>query len=135
MLELADEFGYRGLPASDAESLGTWFRQAADSGSLVQYLETFAHTVGVMQQPDAIHRVARECALDLAADGVVYAEVRFAPELATARGSPSRTSSRRWSTASPRAAGRRPRPAPRSGSARCCARCGRTTAGRRSPGW
>ena len=32
-----------------------------------------------MQHPDAIHRVARECALDLAADGVVYAEVRFAP--------------------------------------------------------
>src|SRR3954467_6796693 len=88
VLELADEFGYRELPESDAASLGTWFRQAADSGSLVRYLETFAHTVGVMQQPDAIHRVARECALDLAADGVVYAEVRFAPELSTAQGLP-----------------------------------------------
>jgi adenosine deaminase len=85
-LELADEFGYRDLPAADPESLGVWFRQAADSGSLVRYLETFAHTVGVMQQPEAIHRVARECALDLAADGVVYAEVRFAPELSTADG-------------------------------------------------
>jgi adenosine deaminase len=85
VLELADEHGYRGLPASDPESLGRWFRQAADSGSLVQYLETFAHTVGVMQHPEAIHRVARECALDLAADGVVYAEVRFAPELSTAQ--------------------------------------------------
>jgi adenosine deaminase len=88
VLELADEHGYRGLPAADPESLGRWFRQAADSGSLVRYLETFAHTVGVMQHPDAIHRVARECALDLAADGVVYAEVRFAPELATAQGLP-----------------------------------------------
>jgi adenosine deaminase len=86
VLELADQFGYRDLPVADPESLGTWFRQAADSGSLVQYLETFAHTVGVMQQPEAIHRVARECALDLAADGVVYAEVRFAPELSTAEG-------------------------------------------------
>jgi adenosine deaminase len=86
VLELADEFGYRELPAADPESLGTWFRRAADSGSLVQYLETFAHTIGVMQQPEAIHRVARECALDLAADGVVYAEVRFAPELSTAQG-------------------------------------------------
>ncbi|MGZ4668222.1 MAG: adenosine deaminase [Blastococcus sp.] len=86
VLELADEAGYRDLPASDAESLGRWFRQAADSGSLVQYLETFAHTVGVMQRPEAIHRVARECALDLAADGVVYAEVRFAPELSIAQG-------------------------------------------------
>jgi adenosine deaminase len=86
VLELADQYGYRDLPATDPDSLGTWFRQAADSGSLVQYLETFAHTVGVMQHPDAIHRVARECALDLAADGVVYAEVRFAPELSTAQG-------------------------------------------------
>jgi adenosine deaminase len=86
VLELADEHGYRGLPAADADGLAAWFRQAADSGSLVRYLETFAHTVGVMQQPEAIHRVARECALDLAADGVVYAEVRFAPELSTTQG-------------------------------------------------
>ncbi|MCZ2859506.1 adenosine deaminase [Blastococcus sp. VKM Ac-2987] len=81
VLELADQLGYRALPASDAGSLGRWFREAADSGSLVQYLETFAHTVGVMQTPDAVQRVARECAQDLAADGVVYAEVRMAPEL------------------------------------------------------
>jgi adenosine deaminase len=86
VLELADEIGYRDLPAGDAEGLGRWFREAADSGSLVRYLETFAHTVAVMQRPEAIHRVARECALDLAADGVVYAEVRFAPELSTAQG-------------------------------------------------
>jgi adenosine deaminase len=86
ILELADEAGYRDLRADDADSLAAWLRQAADSGSLVRYLETFAHTVGVMQRPEAIHRVARECALDLAADGVVYAEVRFAPELSTAQG-------------------------------------------------
>jgi len=88
VLELADEIGYCDLPAGDAEGLGRWFREAADSGSLVRYLETFAHTVAVMQRPEAIHRVARECALDLAADGVVYAEVRFAPELSTAQGLP-----------------------------------------------
>ena len=88
VLELADAHGYRQLPADDAESLGHWFRQAADSGSLEKYLETFAHTVGVMQHPDAVARVARECALDLAADGVVYAEVRMAPELPTAQGTP-----------------------------------------------
>jgi len=88
VLELADEAGYRGLPTDDAGELGRWFRQAADSGSLERYLETFAHTVAVMQRPDAIARVARECALDLAADGVVLAEVRMAPELATAGGLP-----------------------------------------------
>ena len=73
--------GYVGLPTSDVEALGNWFYEAADSGSLVRYLETFAHTVAVMQTADALRRVARECALDLAADGVVYAESRFAPEL------------------------------------------------------
>ena len=88
VLELADEAGYRELPARDAQELGRWFRQAADSGSLVRYLETFAHTVAVMQRPEAVSRVARECALDLAADGVVYAEVRMAPELLTAQGTP-----------------------------------------------
>ena len=39
-----------------------------------------------MQERDAIARVASECAQDLAADGVVYAEVRMAPELCTERG-------------------------------------------------
>src|SRR3954454_3806992 len=88
VLELADEAGYRSLPADDAEALGRWFRQAADSGSLVRYLETFTHTVAVMQRPEAVSRVAHECALDLAADGVVYAEGRMAPELLTAQGTP-----------------------------------------------
>ncbi|SIR80462.1 adenosine deaminase [Williamsia sterculiae] len=80
VLELAQQVGYPDLPASDTESLARWFRTAADSGSLEQYLETFAHTVAVMQTAAALERVARECAEDLAADGVVYAEVRFAPE-------------------------------------------------------
>ena len=59
----------------------SFFRTAAHSGSLVRYLEPFAHTVGVMQTPEALHRVAYECVEDLAADNVVYAEIRFAPEL------------------------------------------------------
>ena len=85
ILELADAAGHR-LPASDAEALGNWFVAAADSGSLERYLETFAHTVAVMQTEAGLHRVARECALDLAADGVVYAEVRYAPEQHLERG-------------------------------------------------
>ena len=86
IIDLADHSGYAALPSTDAESLGAWFRDAADSGSLVRYLETFAHTVGVMQTPEALKRVAAECAQDLAADGVVYAEVRFAPELHVEQG-------------------------------------------------
>ena len=80
ILEIADEVGYAGLPAPDAESLGTWFLESADSGSLVRYLETFDHTLAVMQTAEGLRRVARECVLDLAEDGVVYAESRYAPE-------------------------------------------------------
>jgi adenosine deaminase len=85
ILELAAEIGHV-LPASEPGLLGEWFVAAADSGSLERYLETFSHTVAVMQTPSALHRVAAECALDLAADGVVYAEVRFAPEQHLTRG-------------------------------------------------
>jgi adenosine deaminase len=86
IVDLAAEFGYAGLPTSDPDELAAWIRRGADRKSLELYLETFAHTVGVMQERDAIIRVAAECAEDLAADGVVYAEVRYAPELSTERG-------------------------------------------------
>lgn len=85
VLELARAVGHR-LPADDEASLARWFATAADSGSLETYLETFAHTVAVMQTVPALERVAREAALDLAHDGVVYAEVRFAPELHVEQG-------------------------------------------------
>ncbi|MEU3875996.1 MULTISPECIES: adenosine deaminase [Streptomyces] len=80
VIELADAVGYDKLPETDADRLGVWFREAADSGSLERYLETFAHTCAVMQTREALFRVAAECAEDLAEDGVVYAEVRYAPE-------------------------------------------------------
>lgn len=68
------------LPTTEAAELGAWFFEAADSGSLVRYLETFEHTVAAMQTADQLARVAREFVLDQAADGVVYAEARWAPE-------------------------------------------------------
>jgi adenosine deaminase len=80
IIELADAIGYEGLPAHDSGALQTWFTQSADSGSLPRYLETFTHTLAVMQTADGLRRVARECVEDLAADGVVYAESRYAPE-------------------------------------------------------
>ncbi|MFD8974980.1 adenosine deaminase [Streptomyces sp. NPDC059593] len=80
VVELAREQGYDQLPETEPDKLGIWFREAADSGSLERYLETFAHTCAVMQTRDALVRVAAECAVDLAEDGVVYAEVRYAPE-------------------------------------------------------
>ncbi|RAG87422.1 adenosine deaminase [Streptacidiphilus pinicola] len=80
IIELADAVGYDALPERDPAKLGQWFRDAADSGSLERYLETFAHTCAVMQTREALIRVAADCAEDLARDGVVYAEVRYAPE-------------------------------------------------------
>jgi adenosine deaminase len=81
VVELAAEYGYKGLPTTDVDALSAWFHRGAKRNDLVLYLETFAHTVGVMQHRDAVERVAYECARDLADDGVVYAEVRYAPEL------------------------------------------------------
>lgn len=85
MLELADGIGRR-LPTDSPEALGGWFFEAASSGSLPRYLETFAHTVALLQTPEALARVAREYVLDLAADGVVYGEARWAPEQHVAGG-------------------------------------------------
>lgn len=86
LIELAEKTGYTGLPSTDPVELGRWFTEAAASGSLERYLETFSHTVGVMQDVESISRVASDCAYDLATDGVVYAEVRFAPELHVEQG-------------------------------------------------
>src|SRR5690349_4355123 len=85
VIDLAREYAHQ-LPTQDVDELTTWFRRGADRKSLELYLETFDHTFGVMQERDAIVRVAAECAEDLAADGVAYAEVRYAPELSVQRG-------------------------------------------------
>jgi adenosine deaminase len=86
IIELAADVAYDGLPEAEAGALGSWFRVSADSGSLPRYLETFDHTLAVMQTRDGLFRVASECAQDLAADGVVYAESRYAPEQHLTRG-------------------------------------------------
>lgn len=86
VLDIAGQIGYDELPATEADALANWFRTRSHSGSLERYLEPFSHTVAVMQTPDALYRVAYECVEDLAADAVVYAEVRFAPELHIERG-------------------------------------------------
>jgi len=86
IIEMAAEIGYLALPSTDAPELAGWFREAAHSGSLERYLETFAHTVAVMQTAAGLGRVAREAVEDLADDGVVYAEIRWAPEQHTDSG-------------------------------------------------
>jgi adenosine deaminase len=87
IIELADQIGYGDLPSTDEKQLAEWFHRGK-SGSLERYLEAFEHTVAVMQDQECIRRVAFESVQDLADDGVVYAEIRFAPSLNTKRGLP-----------------------------------------------
>ncbi len=79
IVELADAIGLE-LPTTDAAELGAWFAQKSDSGSLVEYLKTFDITTAVMQTREGLARVAREFVQDLGADGVIYGEIRWAPE-------------------------------------------------------
>ena len=86
VIDLADDIGYTELPTHDPAELTEVLTAGAHRGHLNLYLDAFRHTVGVMQTRHALYRVAREAAEDLAGDGIVYAEVRFAPELHTELG-------------------------------------------------
>lgn len=79
IIDLADAAGLD-VPETDAADLADWFEDQSDSGSLVEYLKTFDLTTSVMQSADGLRRVAKEFVEDLAADGVIYGEVRWAPE-------------------------------------------------------
>jgi adenosine deaminase len=81
IVELARDVRYTNLPTEDPDDLGRWFIVDSPGSDLVRYLEGFAHTTALMQTRDQLERVAAESAIDLARDGIVYAEVRFAPEL------------------------------------------------------
>jgi adenosine deaminase len=85
MIDLADKVGHK-LPTTDATELREWFFESADSGSLERYLETFDHTTAVMQTAEGLSRVAKEFVLDLHDDGVIYGEVRWAPEQHLSKG-------------------------------------------------
>ena len=85
LVELAAVVGHA-LPTTDPDELAAWYVEAAGSGDLVRYIATFEHTLAVLQTREGLLRVAEEYVLDLAADGVVYAEVRYAPELNTTGG-------------------------------------------------
>lgn len=80
VIELAAEAGHE-LPTTDPDQLQAWFTEGANRRDLDLYLQTFEHTVACMQTAESIERVATECVEDLLADGIVYAEVRMAPEL------------------------------------------------------
>ena len=86
VIDLANTSGYENLPSNNVEELSQWFHEGANRRDLNLYLETFTHTVGVMQDEHSCHRVAKECAEDLAKDGCDYAEISFAPSLSPPKG-------------------------------------------------
>ena len=88
IIEIADEIGYTNLPTNKPTELADWYQEACDSGSLVRYLETFDHTIAVMQREQDMIRVAKEAVIDLANDGVIYAEIRVAPSRVHAQSPP-----------------------------------------------
>lgn len=79
VLDLCAEQGID-APGADAAGVADWFETAASSGSLPRYIATFDRTLAVMQTAPALARVAREFVEDMVADGVVYAETRWAPQ-------------------------------------------------------
>lgn len=86
IIDLAAENGYQGLPTTDSHDLAAWFHRGAQRGNLPEYLASFHHTTAVMQTAEALERVAFEFIEDMYDDGVVYAEVRFAPVYHTKHG-------------------------------------------------
>lgn len=68
------------------DKLAAWLHRGADRKDLGLYLEGFQTTVAVLQSRAALKRAAREAVEDLSDQGVVYAEIRFAPTLHQEKG-------------------------------------------------
>jgi adenosine deaminase len=73
------------LPGHSAAQLHDYMivRDAAD---LEDYLARFSVTLSVMQDAEALERIARELVVDAAHDGVRYIEIRYSPILNTQEG-------------------------------------------------
>ncbi len=85
LLELAKAQGIE-LPATDPEGLARALHCGQHAGSLVEYLKAFDITLRVLQNADALYRVAYELCEDAAAENVRYMEVRYSPMLHTRTG-------------------------------------------------
>jgi len=85
LIDLANKQNYKDLPSTNHDELKKWI-QPKPNKSLAINLEAWSHTIGVMQDSDSIYRVTMEALEDLSNDGVVYAELRFAPLVHTFKG-------------------------------------------------
>jgi len=77
VIDLAADAGIE-LPTTNVDELREWFT-IVPGMPFPEAWHRFSVAIAVLQTADALHRVAREAVEDLAEDGVVYAELRFAP--------------------------------------------------------
>jgi len=80
VLELADAQGVR-LPTRNLAALTRLLQAGRRTRNLADYLKIFDITLSVMQERDALYRVAYELAEDAAAENVRHLEVRYSPIL------------------------------------------------------
>lgn len=80
VLELAEEQGVE-LPTRDLRELEQQLKAGTSTRSLGDYLKIFEYTLSVMQEKDALYRVAHELVEDAAAENVRHLEVRYSPIL------------------------------------------------------
>ncbi len=85
VLELADEQGIA-LPSREPDELKLFLSAPADCASLNEYLEKFDLPLLVLQTKEAIRKGMFTLASSLKEQGMLYAEIRFAPQLHTRKG-------------------------------------------------
>lgn len=85
VLELAKE-QHVSLPAQTKEELEKFLRVPEDCRSLTEYLQCFDLPLMILQKTEAIERVVYELIEDLVKEDVIYAEIRFAPQLSAKKG-------------------------------------------------
>jgi adenosine deaminase len=80
VLELADAQGIK-LPTRKLPQLTRLLQAGKRTRNLADYLKIFDITLSVMQERDALYRVAYELAEDAAAENIRHLEVRYSPIL------------------------------------------------------
>ena len=71
------------MPADTLEEFRNFIVLTADCKSVNEYLKRFEMPLSILQDRDSLARVTRELVSLLSAQGLAYAEIRFAPQLHT----------------------------------------------------
>ena len=74
------------MPADTIEGYEAFIRKCANAKDVNEYLKMFDTPLKCMQDKTSITRITEELIEDLANQGYIYAEIRFAPQLHTQKG-------------------------------------------------